>query len=337
MVIDTRPTEKPLAGTTALDAEALFREARRRERKRRIRFAGVGLLLALVVATGIIWGTRGGGRVVLVSPQGFAHDAISATEASGSARFTITDRHTTMGGCIPDTNTPVTRASGTVSFADHTSAYVVSTVGCKIVNHSQTVRQIGNISYENPPFITVAQAWTKTSVVPFMDEIPQQALLTTAHSLSILQIPSNDWSRIGSEQIRNTGTTEYANTITLAQLDANIVKLFGAKAISHPGPEAPSASQIPISLYVWLDGQGRVVQVGMREPLFTAVYQDGSDSEGAFQAVTLYTESNPARTLAISRLRQQSFFEITLDFSDFGTPTTVIAPPKSQVFPYLMK
>jgi hypothetical protein len=337
MVVDTRPTGRPLADAAALDAEALFKEAKRRERSRRIRFAGVGLLLALVVTTGIIWGTRGGGRIVPISPQGFAHDAISATEASGSARFTVTDRHTTMGGCIPDTNTPVTRASGTVSFTKHTSAYVMSTVGCREVNHSQTVRQIGNTSYENPPFIPVAQAWTKTSVVPFMDEIPQRALLTTTHSLSILRIPSNDWSRIGSEQIGNTGTTEYANTITLAQFDANIVRLFGPKAISHPGPEAPSASQIPISLHVWLDGQGRVVQVGIHEPLFTAVYQDGSDLEGAFQAVTLYTERSPAGSLAISRLRQQSFFEITLNFSDFGTPTSVIAPPRSQVFPYLTK
>jgi hypothetical protein len=332
MVLDTSPELQSAASDSGLPAEALFREAKQRERRRRFRFGVVTLVALALVATGIVWGTRGGTPPALITPSEFVPRAVQSTLNAGSATFAFTYRNAIMGGCIPDTNVPVTRGQGTIDLSAHSADYAATTTGCREGTYTQKFRFVGGNLFEDvlgprgmprPGLDPNAKTWAEISTKGLFGDLPD--VMTSAQPLSILQAAPHGWRIVDS----GGAETEYANTISLAQLYREATRAFGPAAVLGYGSAvAPSADVIHISVRAWLDGAGRVVRISAAEPLFTAIYTDGGDEENAFQAST--TAIDNFHSVPIRRLKQQGSFDITDRFSAFGTGARIGPPPRSQ-------
>lgn len=119
-----------------------------------------------------------------------------------------------------------------------------------------------------------------------------------AQMLSYLQaVSTNGISRVGTETIHGVPTTEYAATVDLTKFAAG--KSPQVQAAVQKLESELKTTTMPVHL--WLDGQGRVVQVANQVPL---------PASGSAQATSVTS---------------------TIDFSDFSTPVNVVAPPASQV------
>ena len=332
MVLDTSPELQSAESDSGLPAEALFKEAKQRERRRRFRFGAVALVALALIATGIVWGTRGGPPPAPIAPSEFVPRAVQSTLNAGSATFVFTYRNAIMGGCIPDTNVPVTRGHGTIDLSAHSADYAATTKGCREGTYTQKVRFVGGNVFQDilgargmprPGFDPYAKTWAENSTKGLFGDL--RGIMTSAQPLSILQA-----APLGSHVVDSGGTeTEYANTISLAQLYREATRAFGpAAVVGYDSPVAPSADVIHISVRAWLDGAGRVVRISAAEPLFTAIYADGGDEENAFQASTTVIDN--FHLVPISRLKQQGSFEITDRFSAFGSGARIGPPPRSQ-------
>ena len=332
MVLDTSPELQSTASGPASQAEALFKEAKRRERRRRLTCGLVGLLLVVLVAAAITWGTRSGPPPAPIAPSEFVPRAMQSTLGAGAATFAFTYRDAVMGGCIPDTNAPVTRGHGTIDLSAHSADYAATTTGCRAGTYTQKFRFVGGNVFEDvlgsrgmpsPVFDPYAKTWTELRPEGLFGGLRE--VMTSAQPLSILQAAPHGWRTVPSE-----GTdTEYANTITLAQLYREATRTFGSSGVlGYSSPAVPSADVIHIAVRSWLDRAGRVIGISAEEPLFTAVYQDGSDEENASQVQT--TTIDNFHTVALRRLKQQGSFEITDRFSAFGIEAHIGPPPTSQ-------
>jgi hypothetical protein len=92
----------------------------------------------------------------------------------------------------------------------------------------------------------------------------------------------------------------------------------------------PATAAISITAQFWIDAKGRLCQVRASEPLYTAIYQDGSDTEDASQAPAIAQPSG--KDLTIRTLRQQGLAEVTVDLFDFG-PKRIQVPSASLITP----
>jgi hypothetical protein len=332
MVLDTSPELQSAASDSGLPAEALFKEAKQRERRRRFKFGVVALVALALIATGIVWGTRGGTPPAPITPSEFVPRAVQSTLNAGSATFAFTYRNAIMGGCIPDTNVPVTRGHGTIDLSAHSADYAATTKGCREGTYTEKFRFVGGNVFEDvlgprgmprPGFDPNAKTWAEISTKGLFGDL--RDIMTSAKPLSILQAAPHGWRVVDS----GGAETEYANTISLAQLYREATRAIGPAAVLGNGsPVAPSADVIHISVRAWLDGAGRVVRISAAEPLFTAIYTDGGDEENAFQAST--TAIDNFHPVTIRRLKQQGSFDITDRFSAFGTGARIGPPPRSQ-------
>ena len=103
-------------------------------------------------------------------------------------------------------------------------------------------------------------------------------------------------------------------------------------------PVVPTAESVPITVDYWTTDKSQVLRIHVTEPLYTGVYQDGSDTENAIQVPTESPSAvviapgkpsppvNALPTIPLKTLRQQSTFEMTLDFSSFGSAPDIARP-----------
>jgi hypothetical protein len=337
-------TELRELATATADAEALFREARQRRRRRRL---GVALSL-LVAAAGIGIGfevTQGGSPPATAAPPtshfplpssaaAFAAMVVSGTRSARIANMSFVLRVTAEGGCIPDTNTPVTQGAGVVDYAHHAAATTMTTRGCQNLGApwsrvpTKTIQIGANVFETLPPGHGSPTSKKRPWVTEPADDSPPSlsAVMTSPEMLDVLSALSGQVERSGSVVIHGVQTTRYSAHMTLASFYSAMSNRGSSNSSSGL---VPPANTIVIPITVWVDAAHRLVRLQATEPLYTAVYEDGSDQELAVQAQAQGFSNG--HFLGIRRLSQQSSSEVIVDLSNFGVPIHISPPSGSQI------
>ena len=248
--------------------------------------------------------------------------------------------------------------SGSVDFESQSIEYVQSTHGCQNLHDPE-----GSTRWEQTPFAVYmtfprglgsgvtsrSRPWVRVPLDEYGSGVTLQAFLTSPDLLGFFASLSSPLTEMGSERIRGVATTEYSGSASLAAMYASAER---SNPVLYSAPSSsvdlvPAATAIRITAQFWIDAKGRLRQIRASEPLYTAIYQDGSDTEGAAQAPAIATEGGtPATTLpdgtkisaeplthvAIRTLRQQDFDQVTVDLYDFG-PRRIEVPSTSLISP----
>jgi len=170
-----------------------------------------------------------------------------------------------------------------------------------------------------------------------------QGLMTSPWALTIADLPGTVLNPAGPNRVKGERATKFVGTTTLLAVQNELRSVFGPSAVSLPTAGlgsnetyVPDPGVIPISLAVWRDSEGQVLQITAIEPLYTGVYSDGSDTENAVEVPTISAIENgvsgpgqPPTTvhyLPLRTLRQQGAFEMTLTLSSYGVAPAIAAP-----------
>ncbi len=234
--------------------------------------------------------------------------AYQNTIDTGSARTTLT---TQVG--IGNTSLPIT-ATGLLDFTHHAADLTEQLPGGQ--NTAET-RFVNGMIYENIPNSAVQQLsggkpWISLdlskmsgqgqgSLQQLMSDTPADPTTT----LGYLRGAGAKVITVGQETVDGVATTHYQVVIDLDKAaqgqDAK------AQQAIHTLEQELGTHNLPAQ--VWIDGQGRLRQVSMKEALV------GTPSSAA-------TSTKPAGT-PVS-------FSFTVKLSDYGVPVTVTAPPADQ-------
>jgi hypothetical protein len=151
-------------------------------------------------------------------------------------------------------------------------------------------------------------------------------VLTSTHMLDVVDALIGKVHRSAQADVHGVAATEYKTHMTLASFYAAVSGSFSRPSSWSGMALIPSATSITIPVTMWLDPMNRIVRLQATEPLYTAIYTDGSDQEEAVQADPVGSPS-----VGLRRLRQQSFSTTTVDIYDFGTAVHITAPPSSRI------
>jgi len=301
--------------------QALIKEARQRQRRRHVAVLGMALLVVVVVGAILFLTVGSSGTLMPTTISGMSGGAPGPViSQAGLARMSFTYRNSEVGGCIPDTNSPVTKGTGSINFVTHEVAYTTSTSGCQDLNRyayavqaqaegrwinrvfylgqaqlrNEPGRKVGN-KYESTVQVPTGElAWQKLTGISLASSVgfaPLQDLLTSPWALSVITTVQGSTHGLGTDVIDGQRTTESAGTTTLGAVYEQFANILGGPV--H-GPEAfadlpsdtqlvPPASSIPISVAYWKNAQNQVLRLQATEQLYTGVYVDGSDVEEATQ------------------------------------------------------
>lgn len=312
--------------------QALFAEARRRRR----RWWGYGIVAFAVlagVAAGVGIGFGGGppATPLPTSAQSFAGIVSARTRAAGTAGLSFTYRNATVGGCIPDTNAPVTSGHGTIDFAHRAMSVAMVTRGCgNLMRVDGPVRETqvgGKVFRTLPP----GSGRPTSRARPWLLEAGAHGaslpgVLVSPHMLAVLDALAGNVKRVGPSVVHGVPTTIYEGQTTLAGFYRAVSGFFQVPAAASGGSLVPSASSIRIDVTMWVDPAEQLVRLRAVEPLYTAVYANGSDEEGAAQA-----DAVAPGDLGVRTLRQQSSLTVTVGLGRFGSPATISAPSPGTV------
>ncbi|MDA8309745.1 MAG: hypothetical protein M0Z46_03885 [Actinomycetota bacterium] len=350
--------------SSAAPAEALFPEARQRARRRRV---GAGLVLAMLATFATLLGAGAFGGSASPPPptaaSGFSRLVLASTEAAGTAAVSFRYRDRIMGGCIPDTNSPINAGHGVLDFADDNAAFVETTTGCKDITPQTSTRwrSIHGVAYVTFPKnipggpTSASRPWAAlpaTGPASVAADGELGGLIPLNEPLRLLAALQGHVRRIGRRELHGVATVAYAGHATLASVEAT--NGFGRDLAPAPASKGarlePAAATIPIQIEVWLDAADRVRQVVATELLYTGIYKGGSDMEDAAQVPTIETIGEghslappTAGTtgvriphmrilhLPLVRLRQQSDLQLQLSIAGFGRPAHLVAPPSGRV------
>ena len=352
--LDTeRSAEGTPTGSSGLEAQALIREARSRQRKRRI---GIGVAMTLMAAVGTYLGTGGfssGGP--FSSPFGPSGPIVAR---AGLARITFTSRSTRVGGCIPASHASMSTGTGSIDLRNHAIAYVVRGVepeavgafsGCGFGPSVGAGRWLGTTFYtagQGMPWKKVssgARSWKAISDNGFNDLAD---LMTSPWALTMADHPGSVLHVVGPSTVNGEPATKYVGTTTLLAVENEFRTVIGPSALPQPpryrlssgNTFVPAPSAIPISLGVWQNARGQVLRITAIEPLYIGIYSSGGGAtENAVEvpAITLgltgdnFSPSHPlahTKLVSLKTLRQQNAFEMTLTLSSYGVAPAVAAP-----------
>ena len=325
-VLETEPVRPAPA---PIDAEALFREARRHRRIRRILISGVVatvVLAAVLVGLANIPGNRGATPTLPTAQPAFGTVVARATTKSAGASFTVVSR-LPGPGCDANPSALVLNYVGTANFQNGTVAYDASTLGCnllppptRIVSRSATYWRYGAGAGAAIP-TTAAKPWLET---------PSGEPATIFSATSAMLYPSVDkLMRIVPKALEMGPTasvgrvkaTRYSGTTTLAALQNEYPQLVSASA----GPVGPDANTITIQIEYWIDQRNRLVRMTAIEPVFSQTYAHPNLFSPGAQAPmsAVWDPSNPPTGTP----HQHGDLRVTLAFGPFWhTPSTVPDP-----------
>lgn len=329
------------------DPRALIEEARRHQRRRLVSL-GVAVLLIAGTTAVLTFGQGGSTSSTSSSPYGPPAPVITRV---GLARISFTYRDSTMGGCIPDTNTVVTTGTGSIDLVEHSLASTAANRGCadlvpsrgKGAERGEAERWIKGVLYTLQPTPSGTTHW---SVVPrgrlasVLGINPLLSLLTSPWSLSVVTLARGSEHRSGTTSIEGQPVIEYAGVTTLLAVENQLNSVLDTESIRlAPGDGSslvPTSGSVPISVVFWTNEENQVLRIQVSEPLFTGVYQNGSDIEIAIQVPTEtlsivgLVPGKPIPRIVpnvpVRVLRQQSSFEMTLSFSSFGSAPAIVRP-----------
>jgi hypothetical protein len=328
------------------ELRALIEEARRHQRRRRLAVLGIAILVIAGVVAYVTSGRGGPAHSTSSSPHGPQAPVVTR---AGLARISFTYRDSTTGGCIPDTNSQVTTGVGSIDLVGHSLAFTTVTRGCNVTfsrrQEEEADRWINGVLYlaeQTPGGSTYWTSVPRSQIGSYLGFNPLQSLLTSPWALSVVNLQGGSEHRIGTGAISGQPVIEYAGVSTLLAVENELKSLVDTESVtptsSDHGPVVPTAGSVPISVDSWRNDKNQILRIQVTEPLYTGVYRDGSDTENAVQVPTAGLSAvavapgkpippvDAVPTVPLRALRQQSSFEMTLDFSSFGSAPAIVRP-----------
>jgi hypothetical protein len=335
------------------DAEALFKEARRRRFNRRI--AASLVIIGVAGAVSLYSATRRTATdppPVAVNAQAFAQSAVATTQSAKGARVSLTlqERQRTAGVCGAGGNPPVTVGDGEIDFATSTEAFTETQRACGakapvFCSFPQSVIETASARYTSAAYRgttcfkasqasreqviygpEVAKPWVESSANPSPEYVGNEGgvdeQLFSERPLAVLRALTGQVTRVGDAEVDGVAATKYTGSATLAAI--HLVEGYDPVLTRSQGTLVPAASQIRVGESIWLDGRGRVVQITTSEPIFTAVQASGSSEEGVDQVFSTMVANG-------GHLFQWEHSLATIDFSHFGALVDITVPPASKV------
>ena len=331
-------TEAPILAPTSPappDAEALFKEAQRHRRNRRVKGSAIvvlALLVASLIGLTVVGGSGRSAPVIPLTQPAFTSNVLKAIRAAGGAAFTLVVRSPGLG-CGSSTSDQMSVNQGSVDFVNQIMKYSTSSPGCPAVGEPLTIqtltatyKDVGSNVGPNVP-TTASRPWLQTP------SKVQAGLFSVADTMlspdvtSLLSAVTGPLAIGRSVTINGVSATEYRGTTTLAVLQRDDPVFVPADSDSF----VPNASTIKIPVQFWIDGKGRLVRASATEPFYTQAYSHGAEGgevlAGGAQVSTTSSATPPVAAATPPRLKGVA--HITLTFADFGTKVIALPSPST--------
>lgn len=248
--------------------------------------------LAAIFGSALLAGCAGAASPAVQSPTQVALEpaavvkaALTKTNAAGTAVLHMTMNMSVAGKSIAMSMTgPMDMAGGA---GDVTTS--ITGPGTSLTMHEIMV---GKVVYLKIQAAGVPNTWFKVDVSKFSAALG--SALGGAHAGDQLQQIRSmaNVKSVGSDTVNGVAATHYSGQVDLAKVSAALATLTGNAALS----KAIGGTTIPVD--VWIDGAGRVIQLG--------------------ENFTLTIEGQPMTA------------NLKLSLSDFGAALHVVAPPNAQ-------
>jgi hypothetical protein len=157
----------PLAPTSAPvpDAGALFKEAQRHRRNKRLKGSAIIFMALLVVVLIGFTVVGSGGKSASPAPMtgpGFTKTVLNATKAADGAAFTLVIRSPGLGCGSPPTSDQVSMNRGSVNFVKQIMGYSTTAPGCPAASEPLRI-QTPTATYQDvgsnvPPFVPTSSS-----------------------------------------------------------------------------------------------------------------------------------------------------------------------------------
>ena len=310
-------------------AEALFKEAHRRRRNRRL--LGSGIVVGVVALVGLVGlATAGGGSrtapVIPLAQPAFASTVLKATAAADGASFTLVDR----GGpaaCPSNPGPQVVIFRGSVDFARQVMSYSSVDRSCPVIPRPLTILT-PTATYERFGS-TIAPGIGTDASTPWLEspatlQDPGFSVVSTMlypDLGALLRAVPGPLVRGRTAVIGGVSSTEYRGTTTLARLE-------DSSGVAPTAAVRPDAASIVVPIGIWVDARGRITRVTASEPIFSDRYTDGS-TQTAAQVSATSTEVPPAP--ATSSPRDAGVADLVLTFTGFGHQAVSVPPAAETV------
>jgi hypothetical protein len=338
--------QAPPATEGDLGAEVLFKEARRRARRRRLGVAAIVLVAGLRV--GISLGVGGGGSslrkgqgsVALNSPTGFPLRVLHDTLAAGSATMAFADDWYDPGSRYTPTSRPHTRTirgSGVADFVEESFSYSdslsISPLEEVVVvgpdgqvqrgPQGQVFRSIGTIALaarvqiRRVLYLKGTDNASRAGITASGQGDPLQTLLSSSYAPDLLKAIT--WCEpAGTSILNGARVTVYQAHIALSQFLGVADSVFGVKFFNG---SVPSASKVLVQVRLWVDSADRLVRMQVSEPQFVGIYRSPFvTGHGGYQ-VPSRSSGSP-----LFSVDESGYERITVGFSHFGRPAHIQAP-----------
>jgi hypothetical protein len=332
-------TETPLRAPTlppTPDADALFKEAQRHRRNKRLKGSAIvsfALLAVVLIGLTVVGGRGNSAPATPVAQPGFTKTVLKATKAAGGAAFTLVIRSPGTGCGSSSTSDRVSVNQGSVDFAKQIMEYSTASPGCPSVSEPLTIqtpeatfKDIGSNVAPNVP-TTSSRPWLQTpSTVPAGLFSVSSTMLTPDPATLLSAVPGTLISG-HSVPLDGVTTTEYRGTTTLGLLQRDDPEFVPADSESL----VPNASSIKIPVQFWIDRQGRLVRASATEPYYSQVYPlqaKGGEILASGAQVSTTSSANPP-IAATSPPRRQGVAHITLTYTNFGARVITLPSPSN--------
>ena len=219
-----------------LSLRVLIEEARRRQRRRRLVLLAVAILLIAGAATYVMNGGGGSSQNALSSPNGSGAPVITRT---GLAHISFSYRDSISGGCIPDTNSPVTTGAGSIDLVEHRLAVTTSTQGCNDISRTQEqggVRWIKGVLYTAGRTPNGSAHWTAvphSDLGSYVAINPIQSLLTSPWALSVETLAAGSEQRPHSAVMNGQRVTEHTGLTNLLAVQSQLRTVLGLNSVTR--------------------------------------------------------------------------------------------------------
>ena len=331
-------TEAPILAPTSPtppDVEALFKEAQRHRRNKRLKGSAI-VVLALLVAsliglTVVGGGSRSASAVPLTQPA-FTSTVLKATKAAGGAAFILVAR-SPGPGCSSSSSDQTSVTRGSIDFVNQIMRYSASSPGCPAFADPLTIQTLTatykEVGSNVAPFVptTASKPWLRTPSTIRVGLFSVGDAMLSPDLTPLLSAVTGPLAYGRSATIDGVRAIEYRGTTTLAVLQRDDPEFVPAGSQSM----VPNASSIKVPVQFWIDGKGRLLRASATEPFYTQAYPLGAEggqvSSGGAQVSTISDATPPVSATTPPRLEGTA--RITLTFADFGTKVIVLPSPST--------
>jgi hypothetical protein len=327
-------TEAPILAPTSPtppDAEALFKEAQRHRRNKRLKGSAIVVLAVLVASliglTVVGVGSRSAPVIPLTQPA-FTSTVLKAIKAAGGAAFTLVAR-SPGPSCSSSSNDQTSVTHGSIDFVNQIMKYSRSSPGCPTFANPLTIQSLTatykDVGSNVAPFVptTASRPWLQTPSTVQAGLFSVGDTMLSPDLTPLLSAATGPLVIGRSVTIDGVRATEYRGTTTLAILQRDDPVFVESQSL------VPTAPSIKVPVQFWIDDKGRLLRASATEPSYTQAYPLGSEggqvlAEGA-QVSTISDAIPPVAATTPPRL--EGIAHMTLTFADFGTRVIALPSP----------